>query len=1086
MSDQALWYRDAVIYQLRIRSYCDSNGDGIGDLEGLTSKLDYLKELGATAVWLLPLYPSPLRDDGYDIASYTEVHPDVGTLSDFRRFLREAHRRGLRVITELVMNHTSDQHPWFQRARRSPPGSRERDYYVWSDDPSRYQEVRIIFKDFETSNWTWDPVAKSYYWHRFYSHQPDLNFDNPAVKREMFRALDFWFNMGVDGVRLDAIPYLYERDGTSCENLPETHAFLRELRAHVDEQYEDRMLLAEANQWPEDAVQYFGDGDECHMAFHFPIMPRLFMALHMESRDPIIDILDQTPPIPENCQWSIFLRNHDELTLEMVTDEERDYMWRAYAPDLRARINLGIRHRLAPLLRNERRRIELMNALLLSLPGTPIIYYGDEIGMGDNIYLGDRDAVRTPMQWSPDRNAGFSTSNPQRLVLPVVSDPEYSADTVNVEVQQRNRSSLLWFVKRILALRGKHLAFGRGTFEPLYASNRAVLAFLRRYEDECLLVVVNLSRFPQYAELDLSALAGRIPEELAGRRPFPTIGELPYLVTLGPHGFYWFALRDPGQPQPVHVAEEEPEAAALPEIRVEGEWAKVTHGAARSELERALASFLPARRWFRSKTREIRAVSVVDTVPVGTAIVVIVRVDYREGESEDYVLPLLFQVGHGETPAVARVRVSGEEGTVEGFLFDATTDPSFGSALLEIVARRRRRRGKRYRIEGVPGLPLRQPGRWRELPSPAALDVEQTNTSWRYGDDVVAKLYRRLETGQSPDLTLSRHLSDKVHFANVPQLAGHLTIRRDNGPESTLALMQTWVPNHGSAWELACSQLESLLDLEDEPDDEEPTSVEDGVEEAVAVAAGMARLLGQRTGEMHVALQQALGDAELEPETFTPFARRGYAQGVRNLAVRSLEMLETASGSLSGDTAELARRAIERRPEIERRVRDLSDVPDGGQLIRCHGDYHLGQVLYTGSDFVILDFEGEPGRSLTERSRKRSPLGDVAGMLRSYHYAMEYALRGDRDEHGKLRAASQQRARRWYQASCVEFLESYFAAVRSATELLPDRPAAERMLSVLVLEKAMYEIGYDLNNRPDWVGIPLRGLAEVLAGGAPA
>src|SRR5262245_1547080 len=558
------WYKDAIIYEAHVRAFHDSDGDGFGDFRGLTRKLDYLEDLGVTAVWLLPFYPSPLRDDGYDIADYTSIHPQYGKLDDFKEFLAEAHRRGIRVITELVINHTSDQHPWFQRARLAPKGSPERDFYVWSDTADRYADARIIFKDFEPSNWSWDPVAKQYYWHRFYHHQPDLNYDNTAVWDAIFPLVDFWFGMGVDGVRLDAVPYLYEREGTNCENLPETHAFLKALRAHVDERFPGRMFLAEANQWPEEAVAYFGDADECHMAFHFPVMPRLFMALHQEDRFPILDILDQTPLIPDGCQWCLFLRNHDELTLEMVTDEERDYMYRAYAQDRTARINLGIRHRLAPLLKNDRRRIELMNGLLFSLPGTPVVYYGDEIGMGDNIYLGDRNGVRTPMQWSADRNAGFSRANPQRLYLPIIIDPEYHYEAINVEAQQGNASSLLWWMKRLIALRQQFQAFGRGTIEFLRPDNPRILAFVRRYGEERILVVANLSRFVQYVQLDLSEFKGMVPQELFGRTPFPPIGELPYLLTLGPHSFYWFALTAAAPRR--GVTGERPGEASVPRI----------------------------------------------------------------------------------------------------------------------------------------------------------------------------------------------------------------------------------------------------------------------------------------------------------------------------------------------------------------------------------------------------------------------------------------------------------------------------------------------------------------------------------------
>ena len=524
-SDDPLWYKDAIIYELHVRAFFDSGTDGMGDFRGLTEKLDYLQDLGVTALWVLPFSPSPWRDDGYDVSDYTDVHEAYGTLRDFHVFLREAHRRGLRVITEVVVNHTSDQHPWFQRARRAPEGSKWRDFYVWSNTPEKYKDARIIFKDFETSNWTWDPVAKAYYWHRFYSHQPDLNFESPHVRQAVFDVVDFWFDMGVDGFRLDAIPYLFEREDTNCENLPETHAFLKELRAHVDSKYPGRMLLAEANQWPEDAIAYFGNGDECNMAFHFPVMPRLFMATRMEDRYPIIDILRQTPPIPENCQWALFLRNHDELTLEMVTDEERDYMYRVYAEDRQMRINLGIRRRLAPLLGNDRRKIELLNALLFSLPGTPVIYYGDEIGMGDNIYLGDRNGVRTPMQWTADRNAGFSQANPQRLYLPITSEAEYHYETINVEAQQDNPNSLLWWMKRIIQVRKQSRAFSRGSLEFLNPDNRKMLAFYRRFDDQTVLVVANLSRFPQYAELDLSAVKGMTPVEMFGGVDFPVVGE---------------------------------------------------------------------------------------------------------------------------------------------------------------------------------------------------------------------------------------------------------------------------------------------------------------------------------------------------------------------------------------------------------------------------------------------------------------------------------------------------------------------------------------------------------------------------------
>lgn len=639
--DDLVWYKDAIIYELHVRAFKDSNADGIGDFRGLTEKLDYLQDLGVTAIWLLPFYPSPWRDDGYDIADYTAIHPAYGEMQDFRRLLREAHRRDLRIITELVINHTSDQHPWFRRARHAKPGTVARDFYVWSDSPDRYRDARIIFNDFESSNWAWDPVARAYYWHRFYSHQPDLNFDSPAVHTAIAKVVDFWFRLGVDGMRLDAIPYLYEREGTSCENLVETHGYLKKLRAHVDAAFPGRMFLAEANQWPEETVPYFGTGDECHMGFHFPLMPRLFMAIQMEDRFPVVDILKQTPPIPETCQWAMFLRNHDELTLEMVTDEERDYMYRMYASDPQARINLGIRRRLAPLLQNNRRKIELMNALLFSLPGTPVLYYGDEIGMGDNIYLGDRNGVRTPMQWSGDRNAGFSRANPQRLYLPTIVDPEYHYEAVNVEAHQANPSSLLWWTRRLIGLRKRFKAFGRGSIEFIYPANRKVLAFIRRHEDEHVLVVANLSRFAQYARLDLSRYGGASPIELFGRTEFPAIGEAPYFLTLGPHAFYWFQLQTT---TPERRQARDTITVSRLAVPAHADLADLLTGAHAEKLERALSGHLADKRWFQGKARTIRDVSLIDSIRVptqtGDAHIAFIGVSYIEDPAETYVVPL--------------------------------------------------------------------------------------------------------------------------------------------------------------------------------------------------------------------------------------------------------------------------------------------------------------------------------------------------------------------------------------------------------------------------------------------------------------
>jgi len=688
---ERLWYKDAIIYELHVKSFFDSNGDGIGDLEGVIQKMDYLQDLGVTALWLLPFYPSPLLDDGYDIADYLRVHPDYGVLADFKRLLREAHRRGLRVVTELVINHTSNQHAWFQRSRRSEPGSTARDFYVWSNTTDKYRDARIIFTDSETSNWAWDPVAQAYYWHRFYSHQPDLNYDTPQVRRNIFRVLDYWFNMGVDGMRLDAVPYLFEREGTNCENLPETHAFLKELRAHVDGRFQDRMLLAEANQWPEDAAAYFGQGDECHMAFHFPIMPRLFMAMRMEDRFPIIDILDQSLNLPTNCQWGMFLRNHDELTLEMVTDEERDYMYKSYAKDPRARINVGIRRRLAPLLDNSRRRIELMNSLLLSLPGTPILYYGDEIGMGDNYHLGDRDGVRTPMQWSADTNAGFSKANPQQLYLPVIIDPEYHFTTINVENQTRNLSSLLWFMRRIISMRRRFKAFGRGGMQFLQSDNNKVLTFLRTYGDEHILVVANLSRYCQAVNIQMPAHKGFWVKEIFSDNEFPRIADAPYPVTLTPHAFYWFTLQQPVAPIRI-------EAGLGLDIRVETTWDKLLDSAAMPQILAAMQDYVRGARWFGGKT--LRMLRIVDSLllptPGDPVHFLLIEVTHSNRDLGTYTLPLGFAAGDAQTKVrqespgaiVAQLRLPDRE----GILYDAAAGEDLQRTVLEIVARGRNRK----------------------------------------------------------------------------------------------------------------------------------------------------------------------------------------------------------------------------------------------------------------------------------------------------------------------------------------------------------------------------------------------------------
>ncbi len=1105
LEDDPLWYRNAVIYQLHVRAFFDSVGDGMGDFRGLTQKLDYLQDLGVTALWLLPFYPSPLRDDGYDIADYGGVNPAYGTLRDFKRFVQEARRRGLRVITELVLNHTSDQHPWFQRARRSPPGSKWRDFYVWSDTPDRYRDARIIFKDFESSNWSFDPVAKAYYWHRFYHHQPDLNFDNPEVHAALLKALDFWLDMGVDGLRLDAIPYLYEREGTTCENLEETHGYLKQLRAHVDAKYQSRMLLAEANQWPEDTMAYFGEGDECHMAFHFPVMPRMYMALHMEDRFPLVDIMQQTPPIPDGCQWAIFLRNHDELTLEMVTDEERDYMYRVYAGDPRARINLGIRRRLAPLLDNDRRKIELMNGLLFSLPGTPILYYGDEIGMGDNIYLGDRDGVRTPMQWNADRNAGFSRANPQKLYLPVNIDPEYRYESVNVEAAQQNPSSLWWWMRRLIAVRQRHRVFGTGTLEFLLPENSKVLAFVRSSEEETVLVVANLSRFTQCAELDLAEWEGRVPRELFGRTRFPAIGRLPYFVTLGPHGFYWLSLERAAAERFDLTASSA--AETVPVITVARRWEGLLKGRGRTALENLLPEFLSRRRWFGGKGRSIQGVDLLEAIPVprdgDKAWVLLLEVSYTEGEPETYVLPVAFAEGEGgeqlladlPVAAVARVRSRSAEGE-GGVLYDAAFDEVFTSRLLEAVQKRARFKGESGELHATSYRPLRQALAGAEDLVPTVSRAEQSNTSVIYGDRLILKLFRRPGEGVNPDLEIGRFLSERARFPHVPQVVGALEYRRRRGPPRTLGILQQLVPNEGDAWHQTLHDLGRYYEQLQSRHHEDleaprvrltalPGPAPDLAHELIGVTLQHAELLGRRTAELHLALASDHDDPAFAPEAFTAHYQRGLYQSVRNQAKIAIGRLRRAAKTLPEGAAADAAAVVDHEAALLARAAAVKDGRIRALRIRGHGDYHLGQVLWTGRDFVIIDFEGEPARSLSERRLKRSPLRDVAGMLRSYDYAAWAGL-FDHASRYQVRPGTEamvrlvEGARFWNGWTAAAFLGSYLE-VADAGSLLPEgRGASEVLLEALLLEKAAYEVGYELDNRPDWVGIPLRGILDLL------
>ena len=1107
-NDDPLWYKDAIIYELHIRAFYDSNGDGIGDFTGLMQKLAYLQDLGVNTIWLLPFYPSPLKDDGYDISNDTDIHSMYGTTNDFRALIREANYRGLHIITELVLNHTSDQHPWFQRSRRAPAGSPWRNFYVWSDTPNKYKEARVIFKDFELSNWTWDPTAGAYYWHRFYSHQPDLNYDNPLTRQAIMRVVNFWLNMGISGLRLDAVPYLYERDGTNCENLPESHAFLKELRRKIDEKFQNRMLLAEANQWPEDAAAYFGEGDECHMAYHFPLMPRMFMAIRMENRFPITDILQNTPPIPEASQWALFLRNHDELTLEMVTDEERDYMYRVYAHDAQARVNLGIRRRLAPLLNNDRKKIELLNGLLFSLPGTPVIYYGDEIGMGDNFYLGDRNGVRTPMQWSADRNAGFSRANPQRLYLPAVIDPEYHYEAINVEAQQSNPDSLLWWTKHLIALRKRSKALSRGSLEFLNPENRKVLAFVRRYQDETILIVANLSRLAQYTNLDLSMFNGKIPVEAFGQAEFPTIGEELYSFTLSPYALYWFSLKSK-ETETSDLLSPVKESL-FPTLTLTGDWKNLYNRRARTALSAALLSYIKQRRWFGGKARHISSGNILDviSVPFETSIahLIIIQIVYSEGEPETYLVPVTLAliekaeqiIDESPQAIIARLAAKGKDGVGGAVIYDALVEPGFRSAMLKVISRRQRFKGE----EGE--LAASHPRRFSRLlrgfkgeaSDSTLLKGEQSNTSVVYKDCFKLKLYRRLEEGISPEVEIGLFLSEKENFSNTASVAGVLEYRpRDKKQPVNMGILHEYIPGAEDAWEytqdwlkryfeqvLATSGAEvpqpmghSLLDIFEE---EIPLVAK----ETIGLYLASAELLGQRTAELHLALASATDEPELVPEPFSVTYQRSLYYGMRRYSLEVLQLLRQHLKRLPNETKTDAQRVLSLQSTIIGRLHDVTRQKITGMRIRCHGDYHLGQILFTGNDFIIIDFEGEPARHLGERRIKRSPLRDVAGMIRSFHYATHAALRAQTSVISRPEdlPVLKEWAQAWYYWVSATFLKSYLELMADTPILPQNRENMQVLLDAYLLDKAIYEVNYELNNRPDWVGLPLEGILQVL------
>ncbi len=1081
-----LWYKDAIIYQLHVRSFFDSNGDGIGDFKGLIQKLDYIKSLGVNTIWLLPFYPSPLKDGGYDIADFTDIHPDYGNLADFRRFVREAHKKGLRIITELVLNHTSMEHKWFRRARRSKPGSLLRDYYVWSDTPDKYADARIIFKDFEVSNWTYDHEAGAYYWHRFYSHQPDLNFESPRVQQEIFKVLDFWFRIGVDGFRLDAVPYLYEAEGTNCENLPETHAYLKRLRKYVDERYGDRLLLAEANQWPNDACQYFGDGDECHMAFHFPVMPRLYMAMRMEDRFPVVDILEQTPRIPDNCQWAIFLRNHDELTLEMVSDEERDYMYRAFAQDPRKRVNVGIRRRLFPLMGGDGRSIELLNMLLLSLPGTPIIYYGDEIGMGDNYYLGDRDGVRTPMQWSPDKNGGFSTTDPQRLFLPLVIDPDYHYTSVNVENQEKNPSSFLWWHRRVIAKRSQYKAFGRGTLKFVNTSNPKVLAFVRSYEEESILVVVNLSRYSQFAELDLSEYTGSTPVEVFSRNDFPAIYDEPWPVSMQFKNYFWFELKkQDGMAKPIPIEQKYP-------LRINmGEWDRMELKLQHAIKER-LYTYLIHIQWFRGDTRKLGKINIIDVIKVAekaaAPYLFIIELDLIEGKKDIYLMPISLALNNkagdiqSKNPGsvVSLIVVDGEEGVI----YDGAADRSLQERFFDLIHRRSKLKGLNGSINATSGSLLKRQYNASGPMSPHQVPSRQTKSAIVYGDKFFLKIYRSPQEGDNPDVEIMKHLTRKTDFTHIPAYLGGLDYRNPKLENTSIAMLMEMIPNVGKAWEMTQTAIESFFDKllsEKESYDRAGLVNTDEMDELIgSFYLEMVALLARRTAEMHMALTSLRDYSGFEVESFSLLYQKSLYQALRTYVKRSFHSIKSMKDNVAGQHQHLLQEMLDSEDVFlshSRKCLDTKKIP--AMKIRIHGNYKLDKVLFTGKDFKIINFEGELEQSFSARKIKHSPLKDVASMLSSFHYAI-YKGYFVRKEYVPvdtyyLRTLLEQ----WHQKVASTFLDEYFSAIHPANIIPADEEQRQDLLNVYMFEKAVQELKYFVQHEPDSLVIPLKILQKL-------
>ncbi len=1103
------WWKDAIFYEIPVKAFYDADGNGVGDFRGLTARLDYIRDLGATCLWLLPFCPSPWKDDGFDVSDYRAIHPALGRIDDFREFLDAAHLRGLRVAAEVVISHTSDQHPWFQAARMAPAGSELRDYYVWCDAPSGLSaedSPQTARRGPAAQCWTWDPEARSYYFHRYFTHQPDLNYAHARVRDEMRNVLAFWLELGVDALCLNGASGVNDATGGMQEHTAAAHAALREFRGLIDADFPGRCLEAGMNALPEDAAPYFAEGAGCQLVPMLPLSNRLFLSLADEDCRPVASLLEQLPPPPEDSQWVLFLRNHDELTFPYVTADDEESLWREYGQDAESHRRRGILRRLAPLLRNDRRRLELMFGLLFSLPGAPVLYYGDEIGMGDNVFLGHRDSLRVPMSWSGDRNAGFSHADFARLYAPPLLDPVYGYETVNVAAQQRDPSSLFHWLRRLVALRKQHPVLARGSLELVETNNPRVLAFVRREGNDIVLVAANVARSAQAVDLELPDFDGLIPVEMSGRSPFPAVTSAPYRLTLAPHAFLWLQLGSEVEEIAVRRRPAETERIAeLPQVAWNGDWASLFSGSSKVELEGAvLPPYLRSQRWFGGKARQIAAVELSSATPIDIAsresrrvVIGLLRVRFEAGREDVYVLPMSVATGdearrlREKHPGwvVARLVGAGED----ALLYDALASDSVVCSLMDAIGSDSPWPIPESRVRGV------STAKFSELRGPhdRPLSVHRapatsSNSLLFLGRRLLLKFFRRSETGVNPDFEIGRFLTEQETFSQIPRIAGMLELDAEDG-STALAILQELVPNQGDGWSHAISELgryyerasgrmfgprlaerdpRTLLELADAPP---PLSVL----EAIGEYRRSARILGRRTAEMHRALAASADHPAFRPEPL-PAAELQVLHGhVREQAVAALELLGSRIDLLLPRIVDQARELLSRGEQLDASLARI--VPqDGGGRIRVHGDYHLGQVLAVEGDFIILDFEGEPTRTLEERLARQSPLKDIAGMIRSYHYAAYAGLFAFTQDRPEDFARLEPWAIAWYQWNSAAFLKEYLSASSGAAYLPAERADFAGLLDAFMLEKAFYELAYELNNRPEWAGIPLRGVLDLL------